>query len=409
VTEQSDESPRYLVISSDTHAGPPAERYRDYLDPEYRAAFDADLALVLEMNRARSEQSGAAAFAAEWEAETGDGGRRASWDPAVRDDELDKEGVAGEVIFPDADVLGGAASAPFQAGLGSSGDLDGELVMAGAKAHNRWLEELCAASPERRCGVATVPVLHDVEKGVAEIERIAAAGFRAIMIPTLWADKPSYNDLRYEPVWDACEANGIVVHIHSGGASRDISVDAPGLIAIYVTEAWWWAARPLWALLWGGVFERHPQLRFAITEDGAWWLPGIVKRMDEKFLGGHTTAKMGNAFTQTISRRPSEFFGTNIFIGASTPSAEEIERRHEIGVDAFMWGNDFPHPEGTWPHTRKRIAEAFCDVPTDETARMLGTTAARVYRFDDEKLAPLVARIGPTHAEIHGAGRIPAS
>ena len=215
MTEATEDSARYLVISSDTHAGPPAERYRAYLDPKYRDAFDADLALVLEMNRARAEESEAAGFESEWEAETGDGGRRASWDPAVRDAELDKEGVAGEVVFPDADVLGGGASAPFQAGLGSSGDLDGDLVMAGAKAHNRWLEELCASSPERRCGVATVPILHDVEAAVAEVERIAAAGFRAMMIPTLWADKPSYNDLRYEPVWAACEANGIAVHIHS--------------------------------------------------------------------------------------------------------------------------------------------------------------------------------------------------
>ena len=270
-----------------------------------------------------------------------------------RDAELDKEGVAAEVIFPDADVLGGAASAPFHAGLGSAGDLDGELVMAGAVAHNRWLEELCSSSPERRCGVATVPILHDVAAAVAEIERLAAAGFRAIMIPTLWVDKPSYNDLRYEPVWSACEDNGMVVHVHSGGASRDIAVEAPGLIAIYATEAWWWAARPLWVLLWGGVFDRHPELRFAITEDGAWWMPGIVQRMDEKWVGVHNTEKLGNAFRQTISRKPSEFFGTNIFVGASTPSREEIEQRHEIGVDAFMWGNDFPHPEGTWPHTRQ--------------------------------------------------------
>ncbi len=174
MTGHTDDSDRYLVISSDTHAGPPAERYRDYLDPEYRAAFDADLAMALEMNKARAAQSDAAAFEAKWEAETGDGGRRASWDPAVRDDELDKEGVAAEVIFPDADVLGGGASAPFHAGLGSSGDLDGELVMAGAQAHNRWLEELCASSPERRCGVATVPILHDIDAAVAEIERLAA-------------------------------------------------------------------------------------------------------------------------------------------------------------------------------------------------------------------------------------------
>jgi predicted TIM-barrel fold metal-dependent hydrolase len=257
--------------------------------------------------------------------------------------------------------------------------------------------------------VATVPILHDIDAAVAEIERLAAAGFRAILIPTLWVDKPSYNDLRYEPVWAACEANGMVVHVHSGGASRDISMLAPGLIAIYATEAWWWAARPLWALLWGGVFERHPGLRFAITEDGAWWLPGIVSRMDEKYLGAHNTEKLGNAFTSTISKKPSEFFGTNVFVGASTPSTEEIERRHEIGVHAFMWGNDFPHPEGTWPHTRKAITEAFADVPPDEATRMLGANAAAVYRFDVKKLQPIAARIGPSRTDVHGASATAAS
>jgi hypothetical protein len=86
-------------------------------------------------------------------------GRRPRGIPTARNIELDREGIVAEVIFPDADVLGGGASAPFGAGLGSSGDLDGELVMAGARAHNRWLAELCSDSSERRCGVATVPIL----------------------------------------------------------------------------------------------------------------------------------------------------------------------------------------------------------------------------------------------------------
>ena len=31
---------RYLVISSDGHAGLPPERYRDYLESKYHAEFD---------------------------------------------------------------------------------------------------------------------------------------------------------------------------------------------------------------------------------------------------------------------------------------------------------------------------------------------------------------------------------
>jgi predicted TIM-barrel fold metal-dependent hydrolase len=394
---------RYAVISSDTHAGPPSEAYRAYIDPAYREAFDRDLetALALRSLILESASEEQAKFREEWEAETGDGGARASHDPAIRNAELDKEGIAGEVIFPDADVLGGGASAPFSAGLQSSGELDGDLVMVGARAHNRWLAELCSDSPERRCGVATIPILHDVDSAVAEMRRVADAGLRAMLIPTLWGARPAYHDPVYEPVWAAAEDLGLTVAIHSGGASKDI-LPGPGMVPIYATEAWWWAARPLWVLVWSGVFDRHPGLKIAVTEDGAWWLPDIVERMDEKWLGGHNTRKFGNLFREAIQRKPSEYLGTNVFLGASTPTRHEISTRSRVGVRTLLWGNDFPHPEGTWPHTRQSIRDMFHDVPSEETAQMLGLTAAEVYRFDLDKLAGTVARIGPTHEEVHG-------
>jgi predicted TIM-barrel fold metal-dependent hydrolase len=272
--------------------------------------------------------------------------------------------------------------------------------MAGARAHNRWLAELCSESPERRCGVATIPILHDVAGAVAEMQRVAASGLRAMMIPTLWGGKPAYHDPIYEPVWSAAEDLELVVDVHSGGASKDI-LPGPGMVPIYATEAWWWAARPLWVLVWAGVFDRHPRLRFALTEDGAWWLPDIVDRMDEKWVGGHNTRKFGSLFREATKRKPSEYLGTNVFLGASTPTRHEIDLRRRLGLGALLWGNDFPHPEGTWPHTRDSIRDVFHDVPPDETAGILGTTAAGVYRFDVDKLADTVERIGPTHQEVH--------
>jgi hypothetical protein len=155
-------------------------------------------------------------------------------------------------------------------------------------------------------------------------------------------------------------------------------------------------------LMWSGVFDRHPGLRFALTEDGAWWLPDIVQRMDEKWVGGHNTRKFGNMFRDSIERKPSEYLGTNVFLGASTPTRQEIATRERVGVRTLLWGNDFPHPEGTWPHTRESIRKVFHDVSRQETAQLLGLTAAEVYRFDVEKLAGTVERIGPTHEEVHG-------
>lgn len=395
---------RYMVVSSDGHAGPPAARYREYLDPAYRDAFDAhqeQTRQLLELARGDKSRD---EFVKKWEKVTGgDGGLLAAYDSDHRDKILDDQGVVAEVLFPDADVLGtGRISAsPFGTGLGGGAGVEPDKAMAGAKAHNRWLADFVSESPLRRIGVAVVPILHDIDAAVAEIHEAKRNGLKGILIPTRWFDQPAYHDPRYEPVWDACEDLGMVLHTHSGSGPADYGPER-GMMAIYATEAWWWAARPFWVLLWSGVFERHPRLRYVIAENGAWWMADTIHKMDEKYLGGHNTEKMGNVFRENLSMKPSEYLDRNCFLAASTPGVEDMERRHLVGVHNLMWGNDLPHPEGTYPYTRYWIRQRFHDVPEDETRRMLGTTAAEVYGLDVEDLKSTADEIGPTTDEVHG-------
>ncbi|SEF56724.1 Predicted metal-dependent hydrolase, TIM-barrel fold [Thermomonospora echinospora] len=397
---------KYTLISTDSHAGLPAEQYREYVDPKYRRAFD-EAAAEAEALRQLAETDDHQRFLAEWDKEIGEhGGMRGAWDPAVRNKEMDHDGVAAEVVFPDADSagVGGVTKTPFTAGLGSTGDDDAELTLAGAWAHNRWLVEFCQDSPERRAGVAIVP-LHDVPAAVQMIEWTAAQGLRGgIMIPTKWGRLPSYNDPVYDPVWSAAAATGLPVHTHSGvGPDPDDYGITPGLIAIYTTEAYWWAARPLWALILGGVFERHPALKYVIAENGAWWVPDIISRMDSKWEGDHATRKFGPAaFRSGLSIKPSEYFDRNVWLAASVMGDIEVERREQIGVGNLMWGSDYPHPEGSWPNTRQWLADRFRNVPQGDVRRILGLTAAQVYGFDLDALAPHVQRVGPTVRDVHG-------
>jgi len=69
-----------------------------------------------------------------------------------------------------------------------------------------------------------------------------------------------------------------------------------------------------------------------------------------------------------------------------------------------MWGTDYPHPEGTWPITRKMMTETFIGLPEDEIEAMLGGNAAKWYGFDVEKLNPLAARIGPERSWFREEG-----
>jgi predicted TIM-barrel fold metal-dependent hydrolase len=391
----------YVIISADTHAGLPSDEYRAYLDPQHNEAFDAFLA----ERRARRDEllKMNYEYIMGWETDNADG-LRGAFDPEQRDKELDADGVAAEVIFPDADAITGMAGPPFGAGLSAGEITDPELAFAGARAHNRFLVELCGHHVERRGGIGLVPITHDVARAVAEIEWLAQQpGIRGVMVPTMWRDHPPYNHPQYDPVWAACAAAGLPVHTHSGEAPQE---EYNQNIGIYLAEAAWWPARPMWHLLFSGVFERFPALKFVVTESAAYWAADMMWKWDQYMGGGHTTKKLAALLEGKISRLPSDYFGTNIFIGASTMSKEELRRRHVIGCDVMMWGTDYPHPEGTWPHTVERLRSDFGSLPVDDTAKLLGETAARCYGFDVEALRPLANRVGPTPEDL---GQDPAS
>lgn len=303
--------------------------------------------------------------------------------------------MSGEVVFPDADAVESRTCVPFGAGLGMSGDMDPELGLAGAMAHNRWLAELCAQSPERRCGVALVPITTEMDKVLAEIKRSKESGLGAVMIPAMWVNQTPYNDAKYDPVWALCEELQMPVVTHSGPAPREEFGDHLG---IYVSEVVWWPARPLWHLLWSGVFERFPGMRFGVAEAGCWWLPSMMWFWDRLAMGQKGSEKLGGF--KGLSMLPSEYIDRNCFIGASNTKRRELGMRYEIGIDNIMWGNDFPHPEGTWPNTRAWLKKTFHDIPIDETRRMVGAAAAEVFGFDMAKLKVHADRIGPTPEEF---------
>ena len=384
---------RYLLISADGHAGPPAELYRHYLDPGYHQRFDEHQAEQLAIPQAAGY--GAESFE-EWEAKTGDGGLTGAYDSDVRNEMLDSEGVAAEVLFPDADVMGTGrlASSPFGSGLASSGDSDpgaGAGRGPGPQPVAGRLRGRPTRPPGGGGGGAHRP--RHRRGGGRDRGGQARSASAASSMPTRWMTEPAYHDPRYEPVWSTIEELGLVLHTHSGSGPADYE-PGPGYMAIYATEAWWWAARPLWVLLWSGVFERHPGLRYVIAENGAWWLPDLVAKMDEKYLGGHNTKSWGTAFTENLSMKPSEYIDRNCFLAASTPGVEDIDRMQQVGMGNLLWGSDFPTRKGGRPHPRDGAAPVQGRGRARRPPRA-GPNTAELYGLDVDALAPLVGASDP--------------
>jgi len=66
---------------------------------------------------------------------------------------------------------------------------------------------------------------------------------------------------------------------------------------------------------------------------------------------------------------------------ASSPSPRELEGRHEIGVDRILWGSDYPHHEGSWPHSAASIERQMGELREDSRAKILGGNARQLYRL----------------------------
>lgn len=386
----------YVIVSSDTHAGLQVEEYREYLDPAFLPQFDEWV--VERHNHRRLVEEVNGEYVAKWEGENAEG-LRGAYDPEVRDKELDADGIAGEVIFADGDSVTGQESPPFGAGLAAGQITDPALAFAGARAHNRWLVDFCATNPARRAGVALVPITQDVDLAVAEIESVAGRpGIKGIMIPTMWHGHPSYGHECYDPVWAACAEAGLVVHTHSGEGDWDSYNEN---IAQFVLEVPFWTHRALWQLLLSGKFDRFPGLRYAVVECGSYWLGDLLWKADTTFGANFKVKKLNSRTKGLIQRLPSEYVGTNVFIGASTMSPEEIRRRHANGVDALMWGTDYPHPEGSWPHTRDRLETDFQQVSVEDTRLLLGLNAVRCYDLDLPALTQIAEQVGPRPTDLH--------
>jgi predicted TIM-barrel fold metal-dependent hydrolase len=385
--QQSRDGDRYLVISSDCHAGAEMATYRGYLERRYLADFDEWVKTHVDPFADRRGPD-----------------YDRNFNSARRIADLESDGCVAEVLFPNTIPpffpSGNLTTPP-------PGQDEYEHRWAGLKAYNRWLADFCQEAPGRRAGVAHI-MLNDVDAAVAEIAWARQAGLTGgILVPGVPPDSalPQLHSPVYEPIWAACADLGMPVNHHGGGASPGgLSVgEVSG--AIFLIEQGWYSHRALWHLIYSGVFDRHPSLRFVLTEQGgSSWIPGVLNFLDfyyERFSRpGTVEAIFGGESVQKLPMSPREYWHRNCYVGASFLRKIEVPLRYEIGVDHIMWGVDYPHTEATFPHSREALRWTFAGVDTLELRKMLGLTAAEVYGFDVAALSEIASRVGPTVEEL---------
>jgi predicted TIM-barrel fold metal-dependent hydrolase len=392
---------RYLVVSADTHAGASLYDYKPNLAARWHDEFETWAAQYrdpwIDLNATSGQHRLGALSAVD----------SVNWDSEHRARDLDAEGIAGEVIYPNTAppfFPSGSITAPAPVTRP-----DYERRWAGVQAHNRWLADFCAQLPGRRAGIAQVFV-NDVDDTVAEIEWAKEAGLLGgILLPGIAPNtgvEPLYSE-SYDRIWAVCADLGVPVNFHGSAGNGEIGGRAQEHIerSIAAIEFAFFCHRTLWHLIVGGVFERHPVLKCVLTEQqGIDWVPETLEQLDRWFTASKSPA-FGNERYHAktfaaFSMKPSEYFRRNCYLGASFLTPREVPCLPQVGVDRAMWGSDYPHAEGTFPYTRQALRASLAGLSPAECRLILGETALRVYGMDRELLRRAADRIGPTVEEV---------
>jgi predicted TIM-barrel fold metal-dependent hydrolase len=56
-----------------------------------------------------------------------------------------------------------------------------------------------------------------------------------------------------------------------------------------------------------------------------------------------------------------------------------VHNREFTGVESLMWGNDWPHQEGSHPWSAEATAKQFAGVPDDEVRKIVHDNGAQVF------------------------------
>lgn len=373
---------KYFMVSCDTHLMPPPRLFAERIEARFRDMLPRTeerdgVRYLIQHGTERAEPLLEPELTGDDMLRTRAGAalsvhqEHASIEARVRDQ--DRDGVDAEVIFPNGSAL------LMWAGR------DIAFILAQCRVWNDWAIEFCRPYLHRCSPVATIPTA-DVDLAIGEVERAAGLGYKILSLPSkpIWGpEDPAHANYQYPPyarLWSAIEDVGlpIVFHVASGKDPRTAR-GYGGAITNYVVHAMAPALEPMVSLCASGVIERHPKLRFASIEANAGWLAWMLDSMDEAYRKHHFWVR------PKLRELPSTYFRTNgaCSLGEDKPALLLAEK---YGLEEnLMWANDFPHHEGTWPHSAEAIERNFGHLREDSRTKILGLNAARFFGFEIPK------------------------
>ena len=373
-TARPDDPNKFFMVSADCHANEPANLWVDRIDKKYkdrlpRVEVDADgvkwqisegwaRSRLLDSNLQGEDQIR----------------NKAGATPEQRLLDHDRDGVDAEIIFPNKGLTMWATPDPL-------------FAQAQCRIYNDWSAEAYGPYRDRLVPMAALAT-GDLEGSIEEVKRAAKMGFRGLTLPCKPifgahdARHPNYNMKSFDPLWAVIQDCDLAVtfHVSTGRDPRAARKDG-GAVINYVSHSLAPTIEPIANLCASGVIEKFPRLRFGSIEAGIGWVPWAMQAMDEAYHKHHMWV------FPKLKKLPSEYFRSNGFASfQEDPPGLDLAQKYDLCRN-FLWANDYPHHEGSWPHSAEAIERQMGHLSEDERAQILGLNAARVFKLEVKRLA----------------------
>jgi predicted TIM-barrel fold metal-dependent hydrolase len=279
-----------------------------------------------------------------------------SSNPRFRLEDMDRDGVWASIVYGPNTLFGYKTPDPVH-------------KQAAIRAWNEWAaEEFNSVAPDRLRALPTLPSTSP-QAAVDELQHALGRGHIGAVFPCFEVD---LLDRQWDRLWSACEEAGVPLSFHIGGGT---SVNPAGVRgrATFAAIAPLQLDEALAKMIYGGALERHPRLKLVLAESGVGWLPYFVARLDSVFHM-HCAPYPDDS----ISLLPSELVRRQVY-GTFEEDPLGPQLMPLLPEGTFMWACDYPHPDSTWPHSGKAIAEALSTLSESARRKVTGETCRELY------------------------------
>ncbi len=282
--------------------------------------------------------------------------------PETRLEDMDRDGVYSQVIY-----------SPMTTQM----RLQDPILRAGCmRAYNDWAAGFGQAAPNRLVPLASIPASTPGEAR-DELLRVAKLGLRGAIVSQFEGSEPIF-EASWHPFWDAAQEVGLPINVHLDTGTHSLKPELgtwrfPAFVAVIPMQL----DEVLAGLVFSGILDKRPGVRFVMGEAGLGWIPYVLERLEHEYdnyrenMGGHK-----------LDLRPTELFRRQVFVTYEDEKLG-VELIPRIGIGNVMWASDYPHGDSTWPHSRKALAESELAKHGEEVLRRVACeNCAELYNIE---------------------------